>query len=90
MCVYGMIPRNISTFSNFTADYLFYIDGQRVGNYSYPSTESSGGGPSWQNNSQVLYSNPNLSKAQHTFVLQNGRDEGGPSTIFFDYLIYST
>lgn len=87
--VYGTIPASSGGSLDFTADYIFFLDGQPVGNFSRAGSDRSEVAQPGQSSIQVLYFSTSTFGGQHVFVLQNGRDGGGPSTILFDYLTYS-
>ncbi|KAL0955677.1 hypothetical protein HGRIS_001901 [Hohenbuehelia grisea] len=67
------------------ADMVFFIDGQSVGEFVKPPTNSS---RRYQYNVPV-YVNKTLSNEPHTVTVQNGRVGGGVSTILLDYIVYS-
>ena len=83
---YGATTEKQNTTSQpSSADIYFYIDDEMVGNFKHTPNGTDG----YYNYDVLLYSNTSMAHKEHVFMLQNGRESGQTSLVFFDYLIFS-
>ncbi|KAJ7785831.1 hypothetical protein B0H16DRAFT_1295708, partial [Mycena metata] len=66
------------------SDMTFYVDGVQVGVFVQPATGSAG-----FDYSVPVYVNSALPPGPHTFTLQNGHENGAPSLLVLDEIIYT-
>ena len=84
MYVYGIIQ---SCTTQEKADYVFLIDGNVVGNYSYSELQC----PGVFLYNVLLYHTTTIPAGTHSFVFQNGGPANVSATLaMLDYLVYTT